>query len=215
MKFKKRFEGCLALSALAVTIILTAVFTAAIRPALVFAGNDGTLSASEIEGGTFLPGESFDVTVRIDGNTGFAGMSIYLYIPEGLILTHVYLEAAGLLEGVIPRPEGWDPLTGEISPITGSADFFFIMARTSDFKPVNTPLFTFTFEAAQDAHTGPTDTIKFALAVSGADGIINPSIPVDYNGRPLNITIADDGIIGSVVIGPVVPPRRFCIPIRN
>jgi hypothetical protein len=166
--------------------------------------NDGGLIRfSAFSYGTPLPrGRKFDVTARIENNPGFSTMGIRIDIPEGLILTGITpLITGNFIDSIT------DPITGAKVPAIGSA-------RASWFRSTNftgdANLITFSFEVSENAQHGLTDPIRFFFADGDGD-----FIPKDSEGNDLNISIANNGVIGMIFVADSSAPSGvFLTPLQ-
>jgi len=130
--------------------------------------------------GHLSPGETFNVTLRIDDNTGFAGMAFRVYIPLGLEMTGLKLhsdELPGLGNGFV-GVHGWDGTYAVYPPITGYA--YINWAQFTNFTGDGN-LVTYVLTVT-DAIAGQVAPITLAFA--NATGY---EIPHTVMGEELNI----------------------------
>jgi len=186
---------------------------------VVVAGENGVISASELPDRTFQRGEQFSVTVSIAGNTGFAGLPLRIFVPDGLELIALELGSVALRTGFTAGPQTWVSPPPNVfgyfeSSIVGPIYAYAQWGRTgTNFTIANTDLVTLTFSVSATAENMTTDEINMAFAIR--DGV--PSVPralIPGASIPLDITLANDGIIGAVTIkSPPLPIHNgFIVP---
>lgn len=138
-------------------------------------------TAHAVNTGIYLaPGDTFNVTIRIDDNLGFAGMALRAYVPLGLELTGLKLhndELPNLGDGFV-GVSGWDGMHMVYPPITGYA--YINWARFSNFTG-NGNLVTYVLTVTDDI-SGQADPITLTFA--NATGY---EIPHNVMGEELNI----------------------------
>jgi hypothetical protein len=129
----------------------------------------------------FSRGETFDIVIRIDDNTGFAGMMLRLGIPPELELVGMQLNP--LLHDGFRGMNGWDGVYNINPPIINNA--FAGWSRATNFSS-NGELITYTLRVRENAEVGITApiTLSFANAMSP---YFEP--PTDVNGDDLTITL--------------------------
>lgn len=203
MGIKKRtpklFLATLAASLLVATVaFLVSAYTQSTNPA-----PNGRISATIAPGQSnliFSPGETFDVVVRIDDNTGFAGMMLRLGVPPELELIGMQLNP--LLNHGFSGVSGWDGTFAVSPPITGNA--FAGWSRSTDFTG-NDELIIYTLRVRDGAPTIRTSPITLAFA-----NAMPPfyELPTDANNDTLIISLpgglvglGDVAEIGRVTIG--------------
>jgi hypothetical protein len=136
--------------------------------------------------GVFAPGEYLTTTLRIEENVGFATMSVRVYIPDGLELTHI--DVVGF--------EGMTVILPEVSPVSGSGYAIIAVFGSENFYTPAANLLTYTFKISDDANPGKTEPITFTFA--SAHGT---SIPRTADGLPLSISLpGNNGSVGRVLI---------------
>jgi len=159
-------------------------------------------------------GDAFDVTLRFENNPGFMTMPIRIYVPEGLVLTHITFDpaySAVLSQGIFTGPPGFTRSTGEITPIVGPAYAFVAWARTNNMTIQNFNLITYTFMAEEEAALGETDEIRISFA-----NVRNPELPANSNRERLAINLlGDNGEIGSVIIATPFRITNFNVSVEN
>jgi len=185
---------------------------------VVVAGENGTISASELPDRTLQRGEEFSITLSIAGNTGFAALPLRIFVPDGLELIRLELGHANL-GGASFRtgPQDWVPeqysLFGYFeNPIVGPIHAFASWGRMSNFTVLNTDLVTLTFRVSATAENMTTDEINMAFATGvGADV---PRAIIPGASVPLDITLTNGGNIGAVTIkSPLLPIHNgFTVP---
>jgi hypothetical protein len=130
---------------------------------------------------SFTPGQSFELTVRIDENIGFGSMVAKLYIPEGLILTGFSHNNSPGMGNNIASPvistsggyvlAGWN---GRSTNITGNIDLLtFTVTVANNATPGLTEPFTISFENAPKNAAG--DVLKMMLPCGSGFGETNVS----------------------------------------
>jgi len=140
--------------------------------------------------GYLFPGDIFNATIRIDDNTGFAGMLFRVRIPDGveLIGTHVHdqpdmdygLELPACVNNILASKAA--PLRGDV--------FVGWAGRSTNFYG-NGELFTLTFRVTDDAVAGQTVPIMIAFA----NGTPAYELPTDADKRELQISLPG-GVLG-------------------
>ncbi|MCL2576940.1 MAG: hypothetical protein FWE27_02670 [Defluviitaleaceae bacterium] len=145
--------------------------------------------------GTFAPGDSFEMSLRIEGNTGFASMGVRVYVPEGLELTHISVPGFQGMTGIyLP---GYDPDTGAITPIVGSNFAYVAFFDIEDFKELESDLLIYTFRVSENADIWKTNPITIAFA--GVRGYLPPT-NADGVARDILLPNNDSGVLGSIII---------------
>jgi len=139
--------------------------------------------------GPLSRGDEFQITLRIENNTGFANLATKISVPAGLELTNIALGDAPNLSNGFVAPENF--------PIVGSQTAIALWgARTNNFSDANADLLTYTFKISADAIAGETAPIFFAF-----EDFIGDAPPLDINGKPLSISLPEtNGEIARVVI---------------
>jgi len=136
--------------------------------------------------GAIAPGHEFQLSLYMNGNTGFAGGTIRLSLPNGLEVTRV--ETSEMLEeGFTVGPEIF-PTTGNIFAAWGG--------RTENIYKPNLQLVTFYVRVQSHAESGATGNIT--VSMHNAAGVPDPFR--DYDENELNIVLENGGDIGNVHI---------------
>ena len=202
MNFKIRIS--MRIMSLTLALVFLIPLAANNKIATVTAENDARIIAIGVPDRVFR-GDTFDVTLRFENNPGFMTMPIRLYVPQGLVLTHITFDSdySAVLSQGFTGPPGFIRATGEITPIVGPAYAFVGWARTNNMIMQNFNLITYTFMAEEDAALGETDKIRINFA-----NVRAPELPANSNRERLTINLpGDNGEIGSVIIEE--PPFRI------
>ncbi|MCL2047356.1 MAG: hypothetical protein FWG87_01400 [Defluviitaleaceae bacterium] len=157
---------------------------------------------------SFKAGDTFDVTVSVAGNTGFAALLLHLQMPDELEviavkqgLAHNGFDVGGT--GI--EPGDWNYTTGALAkPISPNifAGYSPIMAGTSvsNFTG-NGVLFTYTMRVKSGAAAGITEAATVKFSGSQPPYTDNPTKVVGADNLPLSLTMNGSGILtpGQVV----------------
>jgi len=198
---------------LALALIVVAIALAA-GGTTVLAGANGTIAASGLPTQVVARGAEFQITLRIENNTGFAGIPLRMVIPEHLTLTGITVGPAPNLDSDFNT--GFRDMNNihRDFPAHGPGHAFANWGRSSNFTLANTELVTYSFRVADNAPFGPTGNI----AVSFHNILGQADNPVDIDGN-ISITLANGGVIGHVTVGipengyngPPPPPPGYSI----
>ncbi|MCL2577770.1 MAG: hypothetical protein FWE27_06950 [Defluviitaleaceae bacterium] len=141
--------------------------------------------------GTVKPGDTFTMTLRIEGNTGFAGMGATVSIPEGLELTAINYDGLGNLSAALPESF---PVVG--SNATGQGNAIVTISGAENNVVVAANLLVYTFRVPEGTTPGITEPITFAFA-----NIYGPTPPVNADGAARVITLpGNNGNLGRINI---------------
>jgi len=131
-----------------------------------------------------FPGDTLTSTIRIDDNTGFAGMLLRIRIPEGLELINVQVYDHMDIEYGLELPSCANDILPTASTPLREDVFLGWVGRSYNFYG-NGSLFTLTFRVTSDATAGQTVPIMIAFA----NGTPAYELPTDENDRELQMSI--------------------------
>jgi len=121
--------------------------------------------------GYFSAGNTFDMTLSIENNPGFATLGGAVFVPEGLVLTHIH-NLSDELRWTMPN--GYSAGTGAITPpVNGPAWVYIGLFATENFTtpPARTPLFRYTFAVPANATPRRTTAIMYDFATTDPAGV--------------------------------------------
>ena len=154
---------------------------------------------------TIRHGETFEVSIDLSDNPGFAGMGLKVSFPEGLEATHILMGSTSMesnerdfLNEGISRPDGYSSLTGELSP-AAKDDFYVIWGRSNNYSLSGT-LFRVEFKVTEDAIVGP-NVISITFGAGGGGSGSGDPVYIPGSGEtnaPADITIGNFATVNIV-----------------
>ena len=204
------------LKAIKIFVIVSALVVGTIFAALSSPGSNGQITATITTYGGLnyiLPGDTFNVTIGIDHNTGFTGMMLRLGIPQGMEIVGLRLHSLPKISDGFRGVSGWDGAFAISPPIT---DYAFVgWSRAENFKESG-DLLTFTIRAGYDVMPGYSASLTLAFA-----NAMNFETPTDANGDsfiaflPGEIMncglVAEIGTVNVKAVSITVMPNRRAI----
>jgi hypothetical protein len=158
------------------------------------------IAQARVNGAVFAPGDTFQITANIEGNTGFSGMMIRIGLPPQLEIIAVTPSAA------FGGPEfpnfqggvGWDSATKAVNPpLTGNATVSGWGGGTNTTYTTDGAFLTYTVRVRTGAAAGVTApiTVSFYNSVTGYE------FPSDINSNPLTMSLQGTPIstLGQVI----------------
>lgn len=131
----------------------------------------------------FEPGDEFEMTLSISGNSGFASMMLQLTVPEGLELTRV--NVVGFQDFVVLPINGHDEDTGMITPpVQGPGRLVVSCLNIGSDCDYDGELLVYTFRVLDNVSAGVTVTDPITVAFAGYTGY---SLPMNADGVLLDI----------------------------
>jgi len=212
MRIQKR------IAAAAAALLAAALFAAAVHVFSLFSqeGSDGAISvAITSERGqdarpalTFVRGDIFDLTVSIDGSTGFTGMMLRLGLPPGIELVGLRLHALPNIGDGFTFNIGGSQVGGDIAnwaggeaepffpivpPLTGNI-FAGWAGRSENFTGYGA-LLTYRLRVRADVLPNPGGApVQLGPVTLAFANAIGTDVPTDLHGRRLQISLPVDSI---------------------
>ena len=183
---------------LSLTLVIIMLFAVVLQ--MAYASPVGTIRTTVTAAEPLGLGDNFTVTLHWDGTSGFWGMILYVYVPEGLAMTHARVGNTLLVSALTGPCYEWNPLAnnGMIpTPVTGNYASF-VWYRTSALALSDFDLLILTFEVTGDA-AGVID----GMYIEFPRGLPVGATQADV----IDVALADDGMISPVEVTHIPPTR--------